>query len=63
MNRREPRCEPPPVGWKYAAVFIGYYGAAVHGCPGIDKITEVSDMSAQELVATAKTMVAEGKGL
>jgi fructose-bisphosphate aldolase class I len=29
----------------------------------IDKITEVSEMSAQELIATAKAMVAEGKGL
>ena len=51
------------VGWKYGAVFIGYYGAVVHGLPGIDKITEVSEMSAQELIATAKAMVAEGKGL
>jgi fructose-bisphosphate aldolase class I len=29
----------------------------------IDKITEVSEMSAQELIATAKAMVAEDKGL
>jgi fructose-bisphosphate aldolase class I len=29
----------------------------------IDKITKVSEMSAQELIATAKAMVAEGKGL
>src|SRR4030042_3501485 len=29
----------------------------------IDKNTEVSEMSAQELIATAEAMVAEGKGL
>jgi len=49
--------------WKYAAVSIGYHRAVVHGRPSIDKITEVSEMSAQELIATAKAMVAEGKGL
>jgi fructose-bisphosphate aldolase class I len=51
------------VGWKYDAVFIGYHGVVVHGPPIIDKITEVSEMSLQEPIATAKAMVAEGKGL
>ena len=44
------------VGWKYDAVSIDYHGAVVHGLPSIDKITEVSEMSAQELIATAKAM-------
>jgi fructose-bisphosphate aldolase class I len=58
----EPR-RTATVGWKYDAVSIGYHGAVVRGRPIIDKITEVSEMNAQELIATAKVMVAEGKGL
>jgi hypothetical protein len=50
-------------GWKYDAVSIGYHGAVVDGRPMMNRITEVSEMSTQELIATAKAMVAEGKGL